>query len=80
MLSFLELIWAHQLRTQGLDGTTFTAVGKYPNNFTQSGQRFVLSLNYNGSNSFLFVNATKNVSIQNKRLRNKRLFIVLGNV
>ena len=32
---------------------------KYPINFTQSGKRFVLSLHYDGSNSFLFVNATK---------------------
>ena len=32
---------------------------KYPINITQSGKRFVLSLHYNGSNSFLFVNATK---------------------
>ena len=38
--------------TQGLDDTTLTAEAKYPINFTQSG-------NYNGSHSFLFVNATK---------------------
>ena len=53
--------------TQGLDGATLTAETKYPINFTQSGKRFVLSLHYKGSNSFLFVNATK-MSIQNKRL------------
>ena len=45
--------------TQGLDDTTLTAKAKYPINFTQSGKRFVLSLHYNGTNSFLFVNATK---------------------
>ena len=45
--------------TQGLDDTTLTAEPKYPINFTQSGKRFVLSLHYNGSNSFLFVNVTK---------------------
>ena len=45
--------------TKGLDDTTLTAEAKYPINFTQSGKRFVLSLHYNGSNSFLFVNATK---------------------
>ena len=45
--------------TQGLDDTTLTAEAKYPINFTQSGKRFVLSLDYNGSSSFLFVNATK---------------------
>ena len=44
---------------QELDDTTLTANVKYPINFTQSRKRFVLSLHYNGSNSFLFVNATK---------------------
>ena len=43
----------------GLDDTTLTAEAKYPINFTQSGKRFILSLQYNGSNSFFFVNATK---------------------
>ena len=45
--------------TQGLDDTTLTAEAKYSISFTQSGKRFVLSRYYNGSNSFLFVNATK---------------------
>ena len=45
--------------TQGFDDTTLTAEAKYPIKFTQSGKRFVLSLHYNGSNSFLFVNVTK---------------------
>ena len=49
---------------QGLDGTTFTVEALYPINFTQSRKRFVLSLKYNGSNSFLFVNATKIYSKQ----------------
>ena len=45
--------------TQGLDNNTLTAEAKYPINFTKSEKRFLLSLHYNGSNSFLFVNATK---------------------
>ena len=45
--------------TQESDDTTLTAAAKYPINFTQSGKRLVLSLHYDGSNSFLFVNATK---------------------
>ena len=53
--------------TQGLDDTTLSAEAKYPINFTQPNQGFVLSLYYNGSNSFLFVNATK-TSIQSKKL------------
>ena len=45
--------------TQELDDTILTAELKYPINFTRSEKRFVLSLHYNGSNSFLFVDATK---------------------
>ena len=45
--------------TQILDDTILTPEEKHPINFTQSGKRFVLSLQYNGSNSFLFVNDTK---------------------
>ena len=45
--------------TQGLNGTTFTVEAKYPINFTQPRKRLVLSLYYNGSNSFLFANSTK---------------------
>ena len=47
--------------TRGLGDTTLTAETKCPINFTQAGKRFVLSLHYNGSNSFLFVNATKSL-------------------
>ena len=43
---------------QGLDGTTFAAEVLYPINFRESRKRFVLSLHYNESNSFLFVSAT----------------------
>ena len=64
--------------TQGLDDTTLTAEVKYPINFTQSGKRFVLSLHYNGSNSLLFVNATKVYQFKAKKLRNKRLYTVFS--
>ena len=40
---------------QGLNDTTLTAKAI---NFTQPRKRFILSLHYNGNNSFLFVNAT----------------------
>ena len=45
--------------TEGLGDTALTAEAKYPINFTQPNKRFVLSLHYNGSNSFLFVNARR---------------------
>ena len=44
---------------QGLDDTTITAEAQYSINFSISQRKFYLSLNYNGSNSFVFVNATK---------------------
>ena len=43
--------------TQRLHDTTVET--KHPINFIQPRKKFVLSLYYNGSNSFLFVNATK---------------------
>ena len=45
--------------TQRLDDITLTTEEKYPINFTQPRKRFVLSLYYNGSNSFLFLRGTK---------------------
>ena len=45
--------------TPGLDDTTLTAEVKDPLNFTQPNERYALSLHYNGSKSFSFVNATK---------------------
>ena len=54
--------------TQGLDDTTLTAETKYTFNFMQSGKRFVLSLHYNGSNSFLFLNATKVYQFKAKKI------------
>ena len=44
---------------QGLDDTTLKAEAEYRINFTQSNRKTVLSLHYNGGNSFLFVNAKK---------------------
>ena len=45
--------------TKGLDNTTLTVKAEYFINFSRSQRKFCLSLHYNGSNSFLFVNGTK---------------------
>ena len=45
--------------TQGLNDTTLTAEAKHSVNFSRLKKNFSLSLNYNGSKSFLIVNATK---------------------
>ena len=65
--------------TQALDDTTLKAEAKYPINFTQSGRRFVLSLHYNGSNSFLFVNATKVYQFKAQKSVIKDYALYLGN-
>ena len=49
-----------QAQTQGLDNTMLTAEAQYSSNFLRSNRKLCFSLHYNGSNSFLFVNA-KNI-------------------
>ena len=66
--------------THALNDTTLTAEGKYPINFTQLGKRFVLSLHYNRSNSFLFVNATKVYQFKAKDSEIKVYSLFLANV
>ena len=73
------LILGEGLR-QGLDDTTLIAEAKYSITFTQPGKRFVLSLHYNGSNSFLFVNATKVDQFKAKKSERKDYALCLGNV
>ena len=66
--------------TRELDDTTLTEEAKYPINFTQSGKRFILSLHHNGSNSFLFINATKVYPLKAKSSEIKDYALCLGNV
>ena len=66
--------------TKALDDKTLTAKAKYPINFAQSGKRLVLSLNYNGSNSFLFANGTKVYQFKAKDSEIKYNELCLGNI
>ena len=60
-------------------GITFTAEAKYPINFTQSRKRSVLSLHYNGSNSFFqFVDTTKVYQFKAKNSEIKDYALRLG--
>ena len=65
--------------TQGVDDT-LTAETKYPINFTQPGKRFMLSLHYNESNSFLFVNAIKLYQFKAYDSEIKDYTLNLGNI
>ena len=94
MLLFLELIWAHlciliikndisilgERPRQGSDDTTLAADVKYPFNLTQSKRRFVLSLHYNGSRNFLFVNAIKIHQFKAKESEAKPYPLCFGNI
>ena len=60
--------------TQGLDDTTLTAEAKCPINFIQSGKKSALSVHYNGSNAFLFVNATEVCQFKAKDSETKDYF------
>ena len=53
---------------------------KYPINFTQPRKRFVLSLHHNGSNSFLFANATKIYQFKANDSEIKEYTLCLGNI
>ena len=54
-----DILFLGEGPTEELDDTKLIVETKYDINFTQSGKRFVTSLHYNGSNSFLLVNTTK---------------------
>ena len=75
-----DIIILGERPTQGLDHTPLTTKAKYPINFTQLRKRFVLGLHYNGSNSFLFVNATKVYQFKAKTSEIKDYALCLGNV
>ena len=65
--------------TQGLN-YILTTEAEYSINFTRPGIKFCLSLHYNGSNSFLFVNATKIYQFKEKDYEIKKYPLRLGNI
>ena len=52
--------------TQGLDEHSLTAENMYSVNFTDNGDKYCLSLHYNGANSFLFVNGVEIIKFKAK--------------
>ena len=66
--------------TQGLDDASITAETKYSINFLKSQRKFCLSLYYIGSNSLLFVNATRIYQFKAKDAELKLYVLCLGNI
>ena len=52
--------------TQGINDTTIYAEKNFYRNFTDPGKKFVLSLHYNGDNSYLFVNGRQELKFKAK--------------
>ena len=53
-------------------GTTIYAEKLYKHNFTKPNENFVLSLHYNGDNSYLFVNGGEELKFRAKTFSNER--------
>ena len=65
---------------QGINGTTIYAEKLFYNNITDFGVKFVLSLHYNGDNSYLFANGRQELKFKAKddQIINEKL--CLGNL
>ena len=65
---------------QGINDTTIYAEKLFHNNFTEFGVKFVLSLHYNGDNSYLFANGRQELKFKAKddQIINEKL--CLGNL
>ena len=65
---------------QGINGTTIYAEKMYSINFTANNKKFVLSLHYNGDNSYLFVNGTEIHKFKAKDFETVATPLCLGNI
>ena len=65
---------------QGVNDTTKYAEKKFYRNFTDAGKKFVLSLHYNGDNSYLFVNGRQKLKFKAKTDQLVKEKICIGNL
>ena len=66
--------------TQGLGEHSLTAEKMYSVNFTDNGDKYCLSLHYNGANSYLFVNGTEIIKFKTKDSNIVARPLCLGNI
>ena len=66
--------------TQGINDTTICAEKKLYRNFTDFGKKFVLSLHYNGDNSYLFVNGRQELKFKAKTDQFVKEKLCIGNL
>ena len=65
---------------QGINGTSIYADKIYSKNFTEPGKKCVLSLHYNSSNSYLFVNCTQELKFKAKHDQILKEKLCVGNL
>ena len=65
--------------TKGINDTTLDAEQKYFRNFTEPGSNFVLSLHYNGDDSYLFVNGRQELKFKAKTDQLVKEKLCIGN-
>ena len=66
--------------TQGIHDTTLYAEKNFYRNFTDPGKRFVLSLHYNGDDSYLFVNGRQELKFKCKTDQLVKEKLCIGNL
>ena len=66
--------------TQGINDTTIYAEKNFYRNFTDFGKKFVLSLHYNGDNSYLFVNGRQELKFKVKTDQLVKEKLCIGNL
>ena len=54
--------------TQGINDTTIFAKKNFYRNFTDPGKKFILSLHYNGDDSYLFGNGRQELKFRVKQI------------
>ena len=65
---------------QGINDTTLYAEKIYSQNFTAANKKFLLSLHYNGDNSYLFVNGKQELKFKAKDDQIGKEILCLGNI
>ena len=66
--------------TQGINDTTIYAEKNFYRNFTDFGKKIVLSLHYNGDNSYLFVNGRQELKFKAKTDQLVKEKLCIGNL
>ena len=66
--------------TQGINDTTIYAEKNFDRNFTDPGQKFVLSLHYNGDDSYLFFNSRQELKFKCKADQLVKEKLCIGNL